>query len=240
MKTGNRVGFTLVEVLVVIAIIAVLVALLMPALGIARERARRIQCVNNLRQLSVAWVNFCSENKIVPCATISYPCGWVYQGGEKYNSTNELKQGVLWPYINDIRIFRCPSDTSGHVRTYSMVVPWNSVDVYGTGSAPLMNMTSPPKRAGQVLFVEENDPRGENLNGFLFPADCSGKSYSAWSNGDWPYWVHDNGTHLAFSDGHVEYWKALDPNSPKIVIEGQSIPSSNLDYQRMCDVYKTY
>jgi prepilin-type N-terminal cleavage/methylation domain-containing protein/prepilin-type processing-associated H-X9-DG protein len=65
MRTGNR-GFTLVELLVVIAIIGILVALLLPAIQAAREAARRAQCSNNLKNLSLAVLNFESGKKRLP------------------------------------------------------------------------------------------------------------------------------------------------------------------------------
>ncbi|HAH46644.1 DUF1559 domain-containing protein [Gimesia sp.] len=71
-KHSSRRGFTLIELLVVMAIIALLAAMLLPAIQRARESARRTQCINNLKQLSLAAHNYASSFR-------SFPSGWVQQ-----------------------------------------------------------------------------------------------------------------------------------------------------------------
>ncbi|MFQ5965422.1 MAG: DUF1559 domain-containing protein [Candidatus Scalinduaceae bacterium] len=95
-KCFNK-GFTLIELLVVIAIIGILAAILLPALGRARESARRTQCASNLKQVGLGLIMYANENNE------AFPT-------DTAGPMTALK--MLMPdYISDRNVFQCPSDT---------------------------------------------------------------------------------------------------------------------------------
>jgi prepilin-type N-terminal cleavage/methylation domain-containing protein len=115
----RRQAFTLVELLIVIGIIAVLAALLFPAFQTTLEKARRMNCANNLRQLWASFSSFAQDNEgYLPwCrmhirADLDGPTPWLdQQGNIRFAATNLYAKG----YVRDLGVWLCASDRKDNV-----------------------------------------------------------------------------------------------------------------------------
>jgi prepilin-type N-terminal cleavage/methylation domain-containing protein/prepilin-type processing-associated H-X9-DG protein len=123
---GRR-AFTLIELLVVIAIIAVLIALLLPAVQAAREAARRVQCVNNLVQISVAIQNYESSHEVFPAGVIN-PTGPISNVGNKGYHHNWMSQ--ILPYIEQSNAFRKINFKTGVYDTVNASVRGHGISTF--------------------------------------------------------------------------------------------------------------
>jgi prepilin-type N-terminal cleavage/methylation domain-containing protein/prepilin-type processing-associated H-X9-DG protein len=202
----NRTGFTLIELLVVIAIIAILAAILFPVFARARENARRTSCLNNLKQIGLAFMQYTQDyDEMYPMIgyntgdTVRYPDG---------NTGNNNWIVRVYPYVNSTQIFNCPSNSD---------TPWaggtNAASVVSYGAnARLVNVPlslAAVEKPAETLLLADSDgqlPYGV-FDYYFAPPYYTGTSATRWMDDR-----HLEGANIAFADGHAK-WKKMSRDS---------------------------
>jgi len=223
-KSGGRItgrGFAIGGIVVpVLAVPVFLMIILMPALQRAREQGRRAACLNNLRQLTLAWIMYADENddRIINAVagTDRKENGRILEKawtGKDWTSDYETVQllseekqrqalmaGALWPYCKNAQLYRCPTGLPGHIRTYSIVDSMNGITRKGTEEIPgvyIKKRRQIRNPAHRVVFVDVGQVTPETYSVY----------YDQQRWWDEPPVRHGDGTTLSFADGHSEYWK---------------------------------
>ena len=192
----SKSGFTLIEILVVIAIISILAAILFPVFARARENARRSSCMNNEKQFAIASLQYTQDydERLPP----SY---------NARTSTADLWMNIIEPYVKNKQIFFCPSasglNPSGSLTVSNVAYGWNYVFLtreacspaaYTCGGVPLARIAKPSET---ILLTDTVGPGHDTSNHYI-----AGSASTAL-----PPQSHFDGANVAFVDGHVKWMK---------------------------------
>ncbi|MEY4386614.1 MAG: PilD-dependent protein PddA [Verrucomicrobiota bacterium] len=228
-------GFTLIELLVVIVIIAILAALLLPALSAAKERANLVNCLNNLRQLSLGWKLYADDNAGTLVKNVSQPDTNSWVAGTVVASrsagTVPVRQGLLFPHVGNSSVYRCPSEHSrspdvSQVLSYSMNCWIGSRVEATTEGAAYRSFVREPELAGAAtaglwVLAEED---ATTLDDGLFLVTMDDKRPFA----SFPGARHSRACGVGFADGHITTFKLRDATS----VAGAQSNAKNSDWQR--------
>ena len=254
-------AFTLIELLVVIAIIAILAAMLLPALTKAKSKAQGVACLNNGKQMMMAWRLYVDDNqdKVPPSyGPGTWLDGWMdFTPGNpsNWNIEQDIKKSLLWPYCgNSAGIWKCPADkstakpTSGpfagqivpRVRSISMSGWFDSSDVAGFGPPgfkiykKLSGLTDPGPSMTWVFLDEREDSinDGEMIVGMWGWPDQPGQ----WKIVDYPASYHNRAGGFSFADGHSEIKKWRDDRTVPVLKPGVDL-NLNVGSPNNRDVY---
>ena len=220
-------GFSLIELLTVIAVVAILAGLLLPALASSRRRASTTQCQSQIRQCALALELYCNDSRDVlppnrdgqdlPLGE-TWVRGWLGLPGPDCTNLIYLRECLLGPYLPAVSVWRCPSSrpvtvgrlTQMRVRNYSIngflgsPVTTTVATIFRKRSD--FNIPSP---SDLLTFVEE---RADTINDgtFAMQWDFDDAKPDLWVLRDQPAMLHGRIGGLGFADGHVESHRWLD------------------------------
>jgi prepilin-type N-terminal cleavage/methylation domain-containing protein/prepilin-type processing-associated H-X9-DG protein len=242
---GMRHGFTLIELLVVIAIIAILAAMLLPALTRAKIKAQGISCMNNTRQITLAWIMYSGDNNDQLADSRSWVVGDVALPPtvEFVDGNDRLRTNLLSRYLGgNVKVYKCPGDP--RVSNVSLGPKWpkgspacRSVcmnNYIGPESwtpgffyFQKMSQLNRPGPANTFVILDE----GPTINDAYFATDMDTydpNNLPGKRTTDAPASYHSKAGSFSFADGHSEIHKWRDSRTWGILNYGWASPN-NLD-----------
>jgi len=196
MKRCGLRGFTLIELLVVIAIIAILAAMLLPALAQAKQRARAVQCINNLKQMGIAAHLYADENEdTLPRSSHRRPgepnLSWVL---------------TLQRFVATNSVYRCPRDPHTS-RLYSYAInDFLTPNPFGASDLDFSRLTTVPSPS-DTFYITEMHQDFTGSDHFHFADSTSGGYGPVEFAGQVAIDRHMGGANYLFADSHVEALK---------------------------------
>jgi prepilin-type N-terminal cleavage/methylation domain-containing protein/prepilin-type processing-associated H-X9-DG protein len=259
-------GFTLIELLVVIAIIAILAGMLLPALAKAKAKTQGINCMNNNRQMALAWRLYADDNDelliksldnastpentkraLLCTGSLNYSAGTP----ANYDPTIDIAKSPLQRYMaNNYKVWQCPADKTTVLDTAGKRVSrcrsQSMSQVFDYGSwLPAGDGWRVYSRMGHIVNPTKTwvliDEHPDSIN----DAACAVKMYddaslsSATEIIDLPAWYHNGAAGLSFADGHSEIhrWIGATTHVPIRGYGQNRIPIPASDRASLQDMY---